>query len=104
MKTLFDSRKLSKDQATAIAESQKDLGGKSQKDMIIALGGARFTGKTYEELIKWRMDAFNRLDPLSQFLVKEFLGNQSIEQSVSSIEYATHNLKSAVESLKQEVE
>lgn len=101
MKSLFDSRQLSRKQAIAIAKSQKDLGGKSQRDMAIALGG--LPAKTHKQMIKYRIDAFNRLDPLSQFLVKEFLGNQSIDQSYSSIGYAIANLRSAQASIEKEV-
>lgn len=101
MKTLFDNRQLSKDQANAIAVSQKDLGGNSKKDMAIALGGCK--AKNNKEMIKARMDAFNRLDPLSQFLVKEFLGNQTIEEAYYSISYAIANLRSARESVEKEV-
>jgi len=103
MKNLFDKRSLSRVQAKAIADSQHDLGGKSKEHMAIALGGFA-PAKDYDELLAGRISAYEKLDPLTQFIVKEFLGNQSIEQSIDNINYAIANLKSAVESVKLEVE
>jgi len=100
METLFNKRSLSRVQAKIIADSQHDLGGKSKEDMAIALGGFA-PAKDYDELLKGRIDAYERLDPLSKLIVGCFLEKQSIDQSIDSIEYAIEHLKSAVESMKQ---
>lgn len=98
MKKLFESRKLSRYDAVLIAESQNDLGGMSQKDMRIALSGNK--AETPKEFLKERQKAFDQLDPLSQMIVKEFLGNGTIQEAVSSLEYAAHNIKKAIEAMK----
>ena len=94
----FTKRKLSLEQATAVAESQFDLGGLSKKDMVIALSGCKAT--TQQEEVNIKNEAYKRLDPFSRFIVDEMLCQDSIEESLVSIEYAIANLKSLKNALK----
>lgn len=97
---LFDNRQLSRNQAKAISESQKDLGRVSQRDMEIALSGL-LRPKNYSENMNKRLEAIERLDPLSKFIVLEFLGNSDIEQAQNSIQYAINNLQAAKDSIEE---
>jgi len=96
--TLFDNRQLSRTKAKLIVESQKDLGIKSQIDMATALGGIK-DAKTYKELLSKRIEAFERLDPLSKLIVTYFLEG-SYEDAESSLNYAISNLSAAAQSIR----
>ena len=100
MKTLFENRQYSRVQANKIAESQKDLGRIGQKNLIIALGGTK-DAKDYDDLIQQRIDAYDNLDDLSQFIVKTFLESDDIETLEADVTYITGSLISAVESIKE---
>ena len=107
MKKLFENRQLSRNQARGIAHSQYDLGEKSQLDMRNALAGIIPSKaladvnlkKEYKRVIDLRIEAFERLDPLSKFIVLEFLGNGSIEEAEASIGYAIDNLNRAKDAI-----
>jgi len=91
MKNTFKNRGLSKTQAEEIANSQKDLGGISQKDMVITLNGS--------SSLDDRQKAYDALDPLSKFIVNEYLGNGTIEEAQQSIGYAIDNLTKAKDAI-----
>lgn len=98
LEKMFDGRQLSRNQAKAISESQKDLGGKSQQDMALALGG-RKGARGWDELVKERIEAYKKLDPLSKFIVTELLGNGTIAESSASMGYAIDNLSKAINAI-----
>lgn len=84
---------ISRKKANAIAESQTDLGSNSKKDMIIALGGIKGC-KTWDELQAIRIDAYNRLDDISQFFVRCILNADPFGDELSAdLEYLKSNLQ-----------
>ena len=87
---LFENRQLSRRQAELIANSQKDLGGVSKKYLIIALGGIK-DAKNYDELVNARIEAYNRLDELSQLIVDLCL-RSDIEGSYDNFDYTINQL------------
>lgn len=84
---LIANRKLSRTQACIIAKSQRDLGGVSKEDMIIALAGPRTLSDGAIEVIQ-RINAFYALDELSQYIVRTFLESESIEDALHTMRYA----------------
>lgn len=101
--TVFDNRQLSRIQAQIIADSQFDLGGKSKEDMVIALGG--FAGSSsYEELLQGRLDAFNRLDRLTQLIILAFLEEQDLENAATTLNYNIKQIKAAIDVTRAYVE
>ena len=78
IENLVTQRGLSKRQATKIANSQFDLGLQSKKDMIECL---RSQGD------QPRIEAFKKLDSLSQMIVVKLLDEPSIEESETSLQY-----------------
>ena len=95
MKDIFNNRQLSRIQAGRIARSQTDLGGKSQTDMAIALGGIR-NAESYDELLNARTEAFNRLDALSQFIVLAYLKSESLEEGQDYLVYTRDQIQKAI--------
>ena len=68
IETLIQREKLSRSHAERIVETQFDLGGKSKKDMILALSGPNYYEKE-EDVDNMRLEAFEKLDVISQFIV-----------------------------------
>ena len=99
MKDIFENRQLSRIQSGKIAKSQNDLGGKSQDDMIMALGGIK-NAKSYPELINTRIDAFNRLDSLSKTIVLACLEND-IEGAINQLQYSVNQTNRAISALRE---
>lgn len=95
---LLDKRKLPLKEAQAIADSQTDLGGKSKTDMVIALNGLKNTGD-YENWIQKRLDAYLRLDNLSQLIVYTFLEHDSIIEAKDNLNYIIDNIKNVTKIL-----
>ena len=76
---IITSSQISRNTANNIAESQFDLGGTSKKDMIIALSGLK---KHNDESLnkRKRIEAFERLDEISQFIVYQILDSDVVEE------------------------
>ena len=84
------NRRLSKSQATSIANSQVDLGGKSKQDMITALSLP--WGDSDDSLCR---EAMSRLDNISQLIVRVFLENETIEDAQNYLDYIHNTIKRA---------
>ena len=86
MKNVFKDRTITKKQASAIADSQKDLGKNSKMDMIIALSGQNAEA---------RESAFNDLDELSQMIVIDILSADNLEDAENNLSHSEMQLKQA---------
>lgn len=72
-------------QAIQIADSQKDLGVPSKKEMVTALTGSYSDEKRHE--------AFSKLDPISKFIVSQILDDDTIEGSETTMRYLIKNIE-----------
>lgn len=82
---------LSKELAIKIANSQKDLGGKSKVDMVYAL-----SGENDEE----RKACYEKLDSLTKLIVDRILDSEDIDDMQNNLQYSINEITNALNSLK----
>jgi hypothetical protein len=84
-KELIKKNAISMNTALRVANSQVDLGGLSKKDMIKCL--------TFESSLDVRIESFEKLDLLSQFIVIQILSSNL--HSFQYFDYSIDNIQKA---------
>jgi hypothetical protein len=80
--------------ATALAESQHDLGGISKKRMIRALTDPDDNN---------RLQAFGSLDPISQLIVASIHSSEDLDEALSTLNYTLNCLIEAHRVINNEI-
>ena len=98
---LIDSRSLSLQQATLIANSQNDIETIQENKMIRALShhNANFYDNQ-KQFIDARLRAFNSLDPLSQLIVVTILETEDLEEAANDLRYYITCLSNATQAIE----
>lgn len=81
---------LSQELALKIANSQKDLGGKSKVDMVYALSG---------EIDEERQASYDKLDPLTKLIVDRVLESEDEDEMKNNLQYVINEITNALNAL-----